>query len=1198
MSALKLYFFGTGQVQNATDKVASIRARKQLALLAFLLIEKGYPHSRDSLMALFWGGHNTNTARNNLRVTLSRLRKLAALADDDPPLILANQFDVQINPEATFWLDVAEFTQQLDQTKTHTHTRRGQCAECQPLLEAAISLYQSEFLAGLALDDCPEFEEWLFMQRERQHLLVLDACADLASSFESSGELDRALTFTQRQIELDPLRESAYRHQMRILALQGERSQALAAFDRCQAVLTEEFGVEPETETIALREQILSHGIGKQDAPEPKTASTPTINKDEEKDKPVSQTQPAIGHVIGREKEIETVATMLQNPDVGLMTVSGLGGVGKTMLAQAIAHQLQNHFRDGVHFVPLASIEADKMQLIGALTHLFDLQLGLGNDPEEPLLTHLASQEMLLVLDNFEHLTSEADLLRQIKERAPEVTILITSRERLNLSHEVIYPLGGLSIPPTDWFADQPVGEGDSTFSAVELFVRAARRLQPHFAVTPENAAAVARICQLVDGFPLGLELAAAWTRILGCAEIVAELESSFDLLASRASDWPERQRTIRGVLGYTWATLSAAEQHALMAITCFRGSFDRKAIQKVTQTSLLVLADLLDKSLVQRTESAPAKSGHAQSGRFAIHALVRQFAEEKLAQVVAAAQSEAAAQPILHLDGFDPAGLPPADVNELAGLAATHSSYYLGWLDEISDILNGPKNSELLPTLRLEDANIQRAYRYAIQTGPIAELQTHVEAIKPYFRVKGWYLEYSQLIGVAIERVQQHLDISDLGVSDLASRIENSSEPAFWETLSWLMVEGATTFNQLGRYQKTIALAQQAIAVANTIQMPEHLIEAHISWGGALSHMSDSAGAYQPLQKALEIARHEKMRPQEAKILGMLGLQHWRESELDKANVYFEQTLRMAQQLNDWQLEGIYLVTLGWLQERMGAFERAKSNHVDGYELCKKMSYPAGEARALQGLGLVATAQWDLHQAVQLHSEAIEMAKQLNDRQREAANSYFLGRALYLSGDEANARDRLDHTIDISREINDDFNVSLALSHLGFVETKWGSEIRAERYLNQALEIGMRLENVETMAFAHQGLGWLRLQQADPAAAETHFEQELQLKKQWEQLYAIIDSQTGLVRAALEQDRIDRAEELCEPLLAFLTSDTPHGTVRLFDSFSVCHQVLSYGRQTEADALLQQAQGFLQTAAAQFPAPQQQAFLHHQSFA
>lgn len=1162
---LSLRFLGGFTAHLNETPIEKFRSNRARALLTYVACEPDRAHSRDLLATLLWGDYDTSTAKTNLRVVLSSLGKLLQA---DPALEVTRQ-SVHFRSDLAS-VDCVAFIRQVGDFLTLDPASQAQrLGE----LEKAVDLYDGEFLAGFGLDGAPEFEEWCAVQRERLHTLAMQALDLLQEEHMAQSNYALVIRFAQQQIALESWHESAHYRLMQVYARQGKRGAALSQFETLIQTLEDELGIKPSLQTAGLQKQILA-------AADSAFAVTIGANHDDgsqqltAQDLPTESTDPnpnrsvplpiALTTFTGREREIETAKAMLQNPANRLVTLIGLGGVGKTQLALAVARQVEPTLRDGANFVQLAPTEKESTSLLNTVMRAFELQPDSGDAPEEPLLGYLAQRELLLILDNYEHLVGETKLVQQILRHAPGVSILVTSRVRLNLMSEVALTVSGLTMPPPDW---QPNTAGhDSGYGAIELFLSIAKRLQPEFALTPNNAADVIRICHLVSGMPLGIELAAAWTRMLSCAEIAAELERNLKLLTSSASDRPERHRDMRQVFEHAWAMLVPQEKLALMRLTCFRGDFDRTAAETITQTSLAMLAELMDKSLLQRTGG----------GRYLLHELVRQFATSKLEQFISMA------------DRREVAEFSDEDINRLVTLAADHSDYYIEQIAEVGELVDGPQSKDVLPKLRAEDGNIDRALRYAVHSGPINNLEQIMRAAMPFYHINGRILESSQMLEHAIERMQHHLGLPTLDDGELVNVSIGESQKSDYASLSWLLVERTIVCNRTAKFHEAISLAQSVIAIAEPLDLPHHLIEAHIAWGGALDYMSDSS-AHIPLEKALEIARTHNQPEPEKVILGMLGLCHYKASNLVEAHGYYEEVLRIARQTKDWRLEGLYLVSRGWLLERMGEFERAKRSHQEGYTICKRMDYSIGTARVLQGLGMVAASQWNLTEAISKHEEAIALANQLNDQQRDAVNRYNLGRTFFLSGDEKNARFHLGKTVELSMDIGDRLDESLALSYLGYIETIWGCEAKAQAYLEQALEIGTGLNNLETMAAAYQGLGWLKLQQENPVAAESHFEDELKLKQRLEKLYAIIDPQTGLVQAALDQGQTDRAEELCDPIFAFLEQEAPHGTTRLAQSYVVCNQVLADLQPEEADKWLHKAAAMLHKIAATFPTAEQQ---------
>jgi len=315
---------------------------------------------------------------------------------------------------------------------------------------------------------------------------------------------------------------------------------------------------------------------------------------------------------IGRQEELRQIMALLVDPVCRLLTLVGPGGIGKTRLALAAA--VQNHYTDGVYFVglqPLASAD----HIFPVIADALGIQFFAGDEPKAQLLHFLSSKSLLLILDNLEHLLEGVGLITDILAAAPDVKMLATSRERLNLREEWVFDVGALPFP-----ADEADPDAEN-YSAVALFTQNARRVRPGFSFKGERVGVV-RICQLVGGMPLGIELAATWARTLSCNEIARQLERGLDILATPARNMPERHQSMRVVLDHSWALLSVAEATTFSRLAVFRGGFTVEAAEAVAGASLPILAALVDKSWL-RFDAA--------TGRYDAHELMRQYGAEQL---------------------------------------------------------------------------------------------------------------------------------------------------------------------------------------------------------------------------------------------------------------------------------------------------------------------------------------------------------------------------------------------------------------------------------------------------------------------------------------------------------------------------------------------------------------------------------------
>ncbi|NIP84114.1 MAG: AAA family ATPase, partial [Planctomycetales bacterium] len=457
---------------------------------------------------------------------------------------------------------------------------------------------------GLYLHRCAEFEIWLVGERERWRQRVASVLGELMAHHSQRGEYDEGLRFARQLLALEPWREETHRQVMRLLAYSGQRGAALAQYETCRRVLAEELGVEPAEETTRLYEQI----------------------RDGELAIPVSLQAPARKHnlpvqitpFVGREAALAGIADRLQDPTCRLLTLVGPGGCGKTRLAlEAAAAQVDN-YAHGVFFVSLAPLDSAEA-IVPTVAEALGFRFYEGGEPQQQLLDYLHQKAMLIIMDNFEHLLDGVGLVTDVLKTAPKVTILATSRARLNVQGEHLFPVAGMSFP------DEETAKDASQYSAVRLFLQSACQAQPAFEVTTNSLADVARICRLVQGMPLGILLAAAWVRMLTPAEIAdqisGEIGQSLDFLEADLRDVPQRQRSMRAVFDHSYRLLTQREREVFQGLSVFRGGFTHQAAQYVTDASLRELRSLVDKSLLQRDPG----------GRYGIHELLRQYAAEKL---------------------------------------------------------------------------------------------------------------------------------------------------------------------------------------------------------------------------------------------------------------------------------------------------------------------------------------------------------------------------------------------------------------------------------------------------------------------------------------------------------------------------------------------------------------------------------------
>lgn len=940
MNPYLLRFFGPGLLVDQGGQAIAVRSRKQLALLVYLASEHQTAHSRDTLLSLLWPDEERPNAQNNLRFTLSHLRslskKMAVNGSELPAILVADRHTVQIHPEWVMNADVNHFQQLLDSTRQHSHSSRSQCQACQQALAQAVTLYEQEFMAGFGLDDCAAFEEWLFVQREQLYLLVCEAYGDLATYAESHADYLLARDCAQRQIELDPLREPAYRQQMRILARLGERSAALALFERCRSLLNEELGLDPEPETLTLHVQILNSEVPSSTSEEsPETAAFASSVHGQSTALVVSNNLPQqLTPFIGREEELVQLQRRLADPAYRLLTLVGPGGMGKTRLSIQAANANQHRFAQGVCFVPLAGVQRAE-EIPASIIEALNVNFASNEtSPTQQLLTLLAPLQMLLVIDNFEHLMAGVDLLLAILQRAPDVTILVTSREQLNCQAEDLFYLDGLSTPTEDDF----VHAGQS--AAVRLFCDRAHRISKEFKLTAENYRHVAQICQLVAGMPLAIELAVSWTPDFPLPQLADTLRNDLDMLQTTQRDVPPQHRSMRAVFDQSWALLSPAEQGLLSRFSVFRGGFDLDAAQQVADASPLGLVHLRHKSML-RAEGP---------GRYGIHELLRQFAAEKLAR----------------------------DESELAARGDRHSNYYLGLVQQQEEVLNGRSPKAGLLKIRQDLDNVRLAWVRATEAGAVSMLEKTLPALARFHELNGTYAEAESVFEQTLAQMAAITPHPD------ARSAPTLYQPDPDKTASRVTVQMMAALADLAhsqsKDQKAIDMATQAIVLAQ--QIGDAASEALACLVAARVYLTrgDNDQAVPLLEQGINQAQAAGKTTLEATLRRHVG-NVWRQrGDFDQEAAYLEQARALLATSQDQAQMQTVLNWLGHNFYHRGMYEQSRESIEQALAFNDRVGDPSRISKSQDGLGQYELIMGNTATARRLFEKVIDVNERIRD--------------------------------------------------------------------------------------------------------------------------------------------------------------------------------------------------------------------------
>ena len=560
---------------------------KAKALLVYCACA-GRASRREYLSELLWPGRTQGQSLTNLRKLLVELR------DHVDPWLNITRDSVGIG-EAPLWLDCAELERALRLLEPDLPSD----SQINDRLESAISLYQGDFLEGLDVES-EEFDAWVSLERERFRLSVLGGYDHLIESYSQAGEPAAALDVIERLLRLDPLRERTYCLSMRLLAESGNREAALRQYHVCEQVLDEELGIAPGPQTVDLYERIRAGSV-------PMSSPVATVFRPAEVQLPAQATS-----FVGREQELHDLMGMVSSPDCRLLTIAGSGGSGKTRLAMELARRAADSFRDGVCFVPLAPVAAADVFPSAVLAALSVHPGENETDLEQVMIRNLLGRHLLLVLDNLEHLLP-IPVLSRLLERTDNLKLIATSRQPLGVSWEWLYALEGLPVPALS------AVDGTTGFGSVQLFADRARRANLRFRLE-SDLEGVARICRLVEGMPLGIELAAAWTPVLSLTEI----ESQMLALEAPYEGDDVRHTSLPALFESMWALLDERDRRVLLRLSVFAGGFTAEAAAAVAEASHLDLMRLARRFLISANPAA---------GRYDIHQLLVQFLRKKLGQ-------------------------------------------------------------------------------------------------------------------------------------------------------------------------------------------------------------------------------------------------------------------------------------------------------------------------------------------------------------------------------------------------------------------------------------------------------------------------------------------------------------------------------------------------------------------------------------
>jgi DNA-binding SARP family transcriptional activator/predicted ATPase len=1161
---LNLTLLGAFAVTCHGSAITDFPTDKVRALLAYLALEAEQPQRRERLAALLWPQQDHAGALYNLRLTLHRLRQTLDHAQPgvSEQLFIITRQSIQFTPTGqTAQVDALTFQRELLTSEAHTHAALHQCDSCLERLGRAVTRYRGELLAGFSLADAAPFEEWLLMRREALHLAALLTLGRLADAYEARQEYGPAQEYATRALALDPYREDLHRQIMRLLAQRGLAHQALVQYETCRRLLRDELGVAPAAETVTLLDEIRNGvynkggeerraragrahespvgGDGRGEA----TLKTQSLTHPFTDSPPHNLPAPTTPF-IGRARELAELIALVQRPGVRLVTLVGAGGMGKSRLALEVGQTLRTTVADGVFFVALAG-QAAPASVAPAIAAALGLELR--GDLRRALCQALRTKQLLLILDNCEHLLPASaeqsaemvELIAELVQSAPAVQLLATSRQRLNLRSEHLYTVEGLH------FNHEATVAAASGSAAVRFFVQSVQRIQPPFTLTEANVPAVLRLCTLVQGMPLGLELAAAGADQLTPDEIALEVAKSLDFLTTEWRDLPARQRSMRAVFAWSWQLLSAVEQQVLRQLSVFRGGFTRIAAEAITSTSLRVLTSLTHKSLLhwQKTASAP--------GRYLLHELLRQFAAEQSA--LASAEKEY--------------------------VAASHSEFYLHWVAQREHRLMCHDPRTAVAEIQGEIDNVRQAWEWAVRQQQIQTLDASAFALWQFYRLVSLNSEGAQRFQFAVESLRTLLAETDQGAT--------TAQSSHLRLLSKLLAIYASFLVILSQNNQALTNAKQAVKLGEAHDSHAGETLGYLVWGQALRRKGQDLEAKHRLEYALELAHRYQSDDQVREALSEIAslAYGWLCSialnplhDYVAATAYAEQKLQLARRLGKRYAEIIGLSDLRDIAYAQGDYTGAQQYCEQVLHLAGQFGYRWLEANSQEFLGRIIQSQGEYERGYHLMEQAWAMFQQMGDLINEMNTLNALIRFSTLLGAYTQAQGwsaQLVRIVEIVEpplgELLDGLLARTLLAHYT------GAQQQALTYAEQSWPIAQQVADPLRLARVLVLMGHIQSNLRNYSAATTAYTQALAYYEQLRDPQRASEARAGLAQLALLQGDLAEGQRQVAIILPILTDTLRVGLDEPFLVYLTCYQVLAASNDPRAAAVLQQGYALLQ---------------------
>lgn len=1007
---LQFRLLGQASLLKDDQPLQQFRSQKE-AVLLYYLAQTGETHPREFVADLLWEASSTKQSLTNLRTVLSRLRKRVGDA------LVVTRKTVALDANAVGYVDSVYLLEELESI--------GQIdvEETAVSLQNTLNTYQGDFLADFHLVDSTAFNDWAATTRQQIRQQVIAGFDKLVRYWQKTGNHASGIDATRQWLQLDPLDEAAHTLLVQLLLDAGKTRDALAAYENCVTLLRAELDIAPPAALTALVT-----------AARPKRAVVSSVKTAVRHNLP-----PAYDQFFGRQTVLQEIHTRLDQPWCRLVTLTGQGGVGKTRLSLTIGRSRMSQYRDGVWLVELADLDADDDDLAEAIAveiaTLLDLRLTGGKTPNEQLVEHLQHKQMLLLLDNFEHLVGGRQIVLDIVQQCDEVQLIVTSREALRLRAEWTVALEGLAYPDSDKDA-QPS-------DAVALFT--ARRAQQQWSqLDADEQTAVRTICRMVEGLPLAIELAAAMTNQMSARAVLARLQNGFDTLLATFHDIPERHRALRVVFEMSWQTLTPTLQLRLARLAVFRGGFTAVAAQQISNSDATHLAALGEKSLLTHSSATE---------RYVLHPVIRAYAAEHR---------------------------PANDLTR-----SNHAAYYLTLLAQHTEPLQKKRPQDSVNLLEPDIENVRRAWQTGLEQHEAQLLTDALTSLSIYYQLRGlaregeavmqttlktaqaWGADGTPLAtraGLERARFQNRLGRYRPAIKTIQTTLKLTAQTNDRWAEGMAHVWWGESLWRMGKYDTAKDKLNHALTIANELQ-------ANLIYGWCqhqLGIINDIQGhydvAYEHLTQACKQWKELNNTNNLSVSLNSIGLVQYHKGNLHRAQEAMEQTLVLSQQIDNRHLQTLLFSNLSIIATEMQDFLGAEFYLQLSLEMADTNSNLSSLADIHVNLGRNYNNQGEFEQAIIQLEKGLEIASKIENRKVMSLALMYLGEISRKQNRMGDAIGFYEQTLSIARQDGLQWVECKVLIGLAQVENDLNDKQRIREYTDRALLLAEKLQNPELL--------------------------------------------------------------------------------------------------------------------------------------